>query len=156
MSKKNAPADVFNFIDTHGNDPEVCWEWTASTGGRDGRGYFTVNGKKQLAYRVVYECVHGTIEDSSLVIRHKCDNPICCNPHHLELGTRGQNEKDKYQRDRSGMTHDMLKQIHRLSKLGMSYVKIAEHVNNEHETNITANAVGRVVRGERRKDDVDD
>lgn len=154
MSRRNQPVDVFKSINTHGNNPDVCWEWTGSTGGRDGRGYFTLAGRKRLAYRVVYELIHGEIQDDTLVIRHKCDNPICCNPMHLELGTRGQNEKDKYKRDRFGMTHEMIKAIHRYRRLGMTYVSIADNVNKQFDTNITANAVGRIVRGERRRGDV--
>lgn len=36
-----------------------------------------------------------------LLIRHKCDNPPCIKPDHLELGTHADNQADKVQRGRS-------------------------------------------------------
>jgi hypothetical protein len=149
MGRSNQPQDVFRQIDTHNNDPTVCWEWTGSTGGRDNRGYFSLNGKKVQSHRLVYELVNGPIE-GKLVVRHTCDNPICCNPKHLILGTRGQNEKDKYERDRAGYTHDMIKEMKRLHKMSMTYEGIAVAVNSKFGTQISASGVGKIIRGERR------
>lgn len=149
MVKANSLVDVFKYINTHGNDTSVCWEWTGSTGGRDGRGYFSVSNKKLQAHRIVYTIFNGEIA-AGMVIRHKCDNPICCNPEHLVIGTRSQNELDKYERDRAGFSHEMIAQIRRNAKLGLSYVKNAEIINKKFNTQITASGVGKIVRGERR------
>lgn len=156
MAKSNEKIDVFKFINTHGNDPDVCWEWTGSTAGRDERGYFSVNKKKYIAYRLVYELYNGHEIQPDLVVRHRCDNPQCCNPAHLEIGTRAENEKDKYKRDRSGYTHDMIKDMHRFFKLGMNYSKIADAINAKYATNVTRQGVTRVIKGETRAGDVDD
>lgn len=150
MPRTNQLTDVFRYINTHDNDPSVCWEWTGSRGGRDGRGYITVDKRKMLSYRVVYELVHGEIPEG-MVVRHKCDNPLCCNPVHLELGTHVDNEADKYERDRWGFTHQMLHDIRRYAALGMTYQKIADQLNTDHGTNVSASGVGKVVRGDRRK-----
>lgn len=150
MARTNIPTDVFRNIDTHDNDPSVCWPWTGSTGGRDERGYITLEGKKKLVYRVVYEIFHGEIADE-MVIRHKCNNQLCCNPTHLVIGTRGQNEDDKYDSDRAGYTHDMLKEMRRFNKLGMTYQAIADEVNRRFKTTVSASGVGKVIRGDRRK-----
>lgn len=150
MGRSNEPSDVFRFIDTAGNDPELCWNWIGSVGGRDDRGYFALNGKKVQAHRLVYEIFNGPIADG-MVIRHKCDNPRCCNPQHLIIGTRSQNEDDKYDRDRAGYTHDMIREMRRLHRLGYeTYQLIADEINRKFKTNITANGVGRVIRGDRR------
>jgi hypothetical protein len=44
--------------------------------------------------RWIYEECFGPIS-KGLVVRHKCDNPLCINPEHLELGTVMQNTLDK-------------------------------------------------------------
>lgn len=60
------------------------------------------------AHRVAYEAYVGKIPED-LLVRHKCDNPRCCNPEHLELGTNADNMKDKKDRKRSasGENHGM-------------------------------------------------
>jgi len=35
------------------------------------------------------------------VVRHRCDNPRCINPVHLERGTQLDNVRDRVERDRS-------------------------------------------------------
>lgn len=150
MGRKNTLNDVWNSIDTHDNDPDVCWEWVGSTGGRDHRGYMSIDGKKLLAHRIVYTLAYGDIPPDT-VIRHKCDNPICCNPMHLEPGTRGDNELDKYERNRAGYTDNMLREMRRLGKLGMSYRSIADELNKQFDTRISHQGVGRVLRGETRR-----
>jgi len=149
MARKNIASDVFRSINTHGNDPDVCWEWTGTRGGRDGRGYMSIDGKRELVYRIVYQILKGPIPDGHKV-RHKCDNPLCCNPTHLELGTQGDNENDKYVRDRWGYTNEMVRQMKRYNKLGMTYRAIAARINKEFDVNISFTGVGKVIRGERR------
>ncbi len=72
-----------------------CWEWT---GQKSARGYGRYAG--HMAHRLAYELVNGPIADG-LVMRHKCDNPSCCNPKHLVPGTSKQNAQDAVLRDRS-------------------------------------------------------
>jgi hypothetical protein len=50
----------------------------------------------------VYEECFGEIPDG-LVVRHKCDVPMCINPEHLELGTPKENAIDKVVRGRSSV-----------------------------------------------------
>lgn len=60
------------------------------------------SGKLVRKHRKVYAQAHGlSIEDlDGWVIRHKCDNPRCINPEHLEIGTHLDNERDKVERGR--------------------------------------------------------
>jgi hypothetical protein len=51
------------------------------------------------AHRVAYETFVGAIPDG-LCICHRCDNPPCCNPDHLFLGTRGENNTDRRRKNR--------------------------------------------------------
>lgn len=78
--------------------PDDCWEWQASVRGF-GYGQFWLSGTHVAAHRVAYELEVGEIP-AGLVVRHRCDNPKCCNPAHLELGTHKQNSADMVERGR--------------------------------------------------------
>lgn len=75
-----------------------CWEWT---GPRNACGYGTTNveNRSALAHRVAWELLRGPIPDGLLVC-HKCDNPPCCNPDHLFLGTQADNMQDAARKGR--------------------------------------------------------
>lgn len=77
---------------------EDCWEWTRAKH-RFGYGMMRVNTVLHTAHRLAYMDYMGQIPDG-LVVRHKCDNPACCNPHHLELGTQKDNLDDATKRGR--------------------------------------------------------
>jgi hypothetical protein len=64
-----------------------------------GYGRISINSQQCLAHRVAYEWAFGQIPKGMLV-RHKCDNPSCCNPFHLELGTDKDNYNDMIERGR--------------------------------------------------------
>ena len=61
------------------------------------------NGKHRNvgAHRVVYELTHGSIPDGHYVC-HRCDNPPCCNPAHLFVGTPKENTRDSVAKKRFG------------------------------------------------------
>jgi hypothetical protein len=74
-----------------GSDSD-CWIWKY---GRNNTGYgeLSFNGKRQLAHRVAYS-LHHDISLPTLYVLHACDNPPCCNPSHLFLGTQKDNMRD--------------------------------------------------------------
>ena len=69
-----------------------CWEWTA--GKREGYGRFRVGDNLYVATRFMWRLVHGVDPMGQLVL-HTCDNPGCCNPDHLFLGSDEDNNRDK-------------------------------------------------------------
>ena len=74
-----------------------CWPWR---GRSNGRGYGrTVKG---MAHRIAYELVNGDIP-AGAVLRHRCDNPACCNPAHLIPGAPADNSRDAVERGRTSM-----------------------------------------------------
>ena len=81
-------------IDRSGGDGS-CWEWQGPL--RDGYGNtvrFGMNG----AHRVAWFLTHG--DPGKLHVLHDCDNPRCCNPAHLHLGTHQDNMRDMVARGR--------------------------------------------------------
>ena len=78
-----------------------CWLWK---GYRNDRGYgcLYVGGHKGHivhSNRLAWELHFGPIPDGMGVL-HRCDNPPCCNPHHLFLGTDADNVADKVKKSR--------------------------------------------------------
>lgn len=73
-----------------------CWEVISHKPDNNGYGQY----KKKRTHVLMYEKYIGKIP-KGMVIRHKCDNPICCNPFHLEIGTQKDNCKDMFDRNRS-------------------------------------------------------
>lgn len=153
MPKRNNPEDVFRFIDTKDGDTNQCWPWTGALGGRKGdRPGFSVEGVKWLSYRLVYTITRGPIPEGK-VVRHKCDNYICCNPFHLELGDQSDNEKDKYLRDRAGLPVTIVREIRRmLQTTKLSQKAIAEDVSQRFNRPISREAVRNINIGARRAD----
>lgn len=80
-----------------------CWEWSRATFYR-GYGHIglTVGPKKRKdvqTHRLMYELAFGPIP-AGLLVLHECDNPPCCRPSHLKLGTHGVNLGDMTARGR--------------------------------------------------------
>lgn len=55
-------------------------------------------GCRMGLHRLSYILNYGIIKNKKLVVMHKCDNPPCFNPKHLELGTRQKNVQDAIDR----------------------------------------------------------
>jgi len=77
-----------------------CWLWMH--GVKDEKhpyGVVTLKGKKIKAHRLSYILHKGPIPDGMHVL-HKGDNPVCCNPDHLFVGTHTDNMKDMLNKGR--------------------------------------------------------
>lgn len=67
--------------------PDACWIWTGAQHAQNGYGYLTFHSRQQFAHRVAYELSGHEIPPGAIVMR-TCENPLCCNPAHLRLGSR--------------------------------------------------------------------
>ena len=74
-------------------DVNGCQVYTG-TKNSSGYGSIKINGKMVGSHRVAWELANGPIADGMCVLHH-CDNPPCCNPDHLFLGTRKDNANDR-------------------------------------------------------------
>ena len=81
-------------------DPEACWPWI---GAKDRWGYGSIRlGAKALRpHREAYQFTYGMFADD-LAVLHRCDDPSCCNPAHLWLGTIAANNADMGAKGRHG------------------------------------------------------
>jgi hypothetical protein len=86
-------------------DTTGCWEWN---GFRNANGYglFWLNGKQQRVHKFSLERKLGRNFEQFEVTRHMCNNPCCCNPDHLEVGTQADNIQDKIDSDRQPKGED--------------------------------------------------
>jgi predicted XRE-type DNA-binding protein len=101
-----------------------CWDWMASHLPQ-GYGVLGVNGKSLRSNRVAWELTYGDIP-AGLCVCHHCDNPACCNPKHLFLGTMGDNMKDKIRKGRQTKGEELPQ-----SKLTLDQVQRIRHLYSE-------------------------
>lgn len=70
-----------------------CHEWQGARN-QHGYGNIVVGGLMSRTHRVAWQLANGPIPAGMHVLHH-CDNPPCCNPEHLFLGTPKTNAEDK-------------------------------------------------------------
>jgi hypothetical protein len=121
--------DKVNILD----DEQACWEWMGMTDGGAGYGRLQENGHIVQAHRKAWEISNDEKIPEGLVVRHTCDNPKCCNPNHLLLGTQQQNMQDKIARKVLNAPHKLTEQdvlaIYKLHQQGNSNGTIARMYN---------------------------
>jgi hypothetical protein len=81
--------------------PDTCWMWSGARLKHRNYGVFydVAIRRTVLAHRRAWEVTHGPIPAGQSVL-HRCDNPPCCNPAHLFLGTQLDNMRDMARKGR--------------------------------------------------------
>lgn len=74
-------------------DPDGCWEWTGSNAGDRPYGKVSFRGRQWKTHRLAWTLAYGVIP-AGMNVCHRCDNPACCRPSHLFLGTQRDNMRD--------------------------------------------------------------
>jgi len=71
-----------------------CWEFQGARRSKLGYGSICIGPKRSMsAHRAMWILMHGELETKQFVC-HKCDNPLCCNPGHLFVGSLADNNRD--------------------------------------------------------------
>lgn len=100
-SRRSLADRFWSHVDIRGSDE--CWPWKLATS-EAGYGNINVQVEKRkrrfAASRIAFLLTHGEVPDDRLVC-HSCDNPPCCNPAHLFLGTYGDNNRDTVSKGRA-------------------------------------------------------
>ena len=102
----NTPEVLWSKVDKKGENE--CWPWLGVKN-KQGYGRVQINEWSYYAHRVIYSLVYPNIIEwrapknstESGFILHTCDNPSCCNPKHLLVGTHADNMADKVAKGRS-------------------------------------------------------
>lgn len=85
--------------------PDECWEWQGATNGRYGKFAVKIRGTRRsrmfYAHRKAWELANDERVPPGMEVCHSCDNPMCCNPAHLWVGTRKQNMEDMVAKGRN-------------------------------------------------------
>ena len=98
VPSKGLPAwvRVFGRCEVYGD----CWVFTGQPN-EDGYGHVRHDGRMVGAHRVAWEKATGTWPPSDMDVCHTCDNPPCCNPAHLFLGSHADNNADRHAKGRT-------------------------------------------------------
>jgi DNA-binding CsgD family transcriptional regulator/DNA-binding XRE family transcriptional regulator len=130
------------------------WTGAKQKGGYGKIGLSLVEGTSMTActHRIAYLLAHLHVPDD-LVIRHRCDNPSCVRPDHLELGTHSDNARDSVERGRhrrgedtsyAKLTESQALEIKRLyAETPLTQKEIAQAIGAD----VGRQAVGDILRG---------
>jgi hypothetical protein len=104
----NKVESVWKKVDIRGDDE--CWPWVGRWKAEDGYGRMDIDGVAGVySNRAAYlAATPGSItlrqpasSNERGFVLHSCDNPGCCNPKHLFLGTHLENMRDKVAKGRT-------------------------------------------------------
>ena len=97
------------------DDVTGCWNFMGHL--QNGYGTIKVGGKfgsPHQVHREMYKIYKSDIP-KGLFVCHKCDNPKCCNPEHLFLGTHKDNMKDMVEKGRRNNPYGEKAYYHKLT-----------------------------------------
>ena len=79
-----------------------CRVWSGYRN-RGGYGRLSYRHEQWSAHRLAFTLANGPIP-LGFQVRHSCDNPPCCNPDHLSIGTMEENNRDRVDRGRTHLS----------------------------------------------------
>lgn len=135
---------LWSKVDRSGG-PDACWPFLGSRSGKGyGRIYVSREVKQRPAHVVAWELTTGRKIPKGIDGRHHCDNPPCCNPRHVEPGTRKQNMEDARSRGRASTPPHPRGAAHPRAKLTAVQVAHIRRVYQSGHPEWGASALGRL------------
>jgi DNA-binding XRE family transcriptional regulator len=128
-----------------------CWEWQKARD-KDGYGIGQLRNKTLKMHRASYEFFHKEKIGPGLQVCHRCDNPPCCNPDHLFLGTNSENVADRASKGRSA--HGEAHGASKLTLLEVEHIRAtyargaATQMDLAKEYGVSRTTIGQIVRNE--------
>lgn len=116
-----------------------CWEYSGAKDA-DGYGMFWFQGKTKGAHQFSARYLGNMILQPGNHVCHSCDNPPCCNPNHLFVGSSQMNTADRQAKGRtvkgsqvgtSVYSEDIIKKIKDAYKTRTHYRGIIKDLSQE-------------------------
>lgn len=129
--------------------PNSCWPFLRSKN-RDGYGHVWVEGRLESAHRFAFMVSTGPIP-AGLSVLHSCDNPSCCNPAHLRIGSQYDNVQDREDRNRGNQASGENNGASKLSTRDVIFIRRCRDIYNTAEMaamlNVEPGTVAKVLNG---------
>ncbi|MBK9949888.1 MAG: HNH endonuclease [Nitrospira sp.] len=127
-------------------EPDECWDWSGSKTAF-GYGVISVDGKLARAHRVSVE-LDGRMIPHGMVVMHTCDNPSCCNPTHLRVGTQVENAMDMISKKRGIMQREPWRAARGDRNTARLYPELLARGEHNGQAKLTAEDVRRIKFGD--------
>lgn len=99
---------------------DECWNWKAGKI-KDGYGRIKLMRQNWSSHRLAWALTYG--DPQELCVLHDCDNPACCNPKHLFLGTHADNNHDKERKQRGNHAKREHNGAHKLTAVQVQEIR---------------------------------
>lgn len=76
-----------------------CWIWLGSVNSR-GYGTISFGRRREYVHRIVWRLFHKKPIPKGMVLLHRCDTRLCCNPDHTHPGSHKANMRDMVNKER--------------------------------------------------------
>ena len=144
-------ADKHFWANVSRKNPDGCHTWTGKIDPTNGYGRLWNIEGMPYAHRLAWTLAHGRKVPKGKLVRHTCDNTLCMNPDHLEVGTQKQNMQDCVDRGRHGKRKLKPADVHEILRLcyerGLKYNAIGKKFG------VSPQHVMRICKGTRRAKD---
>lgn len=139
-------------IEVRGDDE--CWPCGAAHTQMGHASFHMVGYGTVYAHQLTYILEYGPIPEG-MIVRHTCDNPPCCNPKHLVLGSLSDNQRDAVERGRHAraggkpkLTPDLVRALrqrhadgeridHMARELGLDRRTVGKAIDGSHWSKVT-------------------